>query len=182
MESHWGEVRGKEIRALSSSTTPHHCNHSVPEVLITFTLPISEKLSLEESVALITKQGYQRLLLDGEILRLEEALPQLRKSKPASLTILQDRIKPVPAIRARFVEACEQAYHFGKGKLAIYRIDNSSTNPQSAIRNPQLYSNRLHCATCDIEYRRTIPCSFSVSTIRSALRLCVPRIWSHHHH
>src|SRR5262245_12764208 len=37
----------------------------VPELLITFDLPLSEKLSLEESVALIAKQGYQRLLLEG---------------------------------------------------------------------------------------------------------------------
>src|ERR1700733_1627788 len=34
------------------------------EWLITFNLPISEKLSLDESVALISKQGYQRILLD----------------------------------------------------------------------------------------------------------------------
>src|SRR5204863_6819615 len=33
------------------------------ELLITFDLPLTEKLSLEESLGLITKQGYQRLLL-----------------------------------------------------------------------------------------------------------------------
>src|SRR5262247_2891555 len=32
------------------------------EVLITFDIPLSEKLSLEESLSLIAKQGYQRLL------------------------------------------------------------------------------------------------------------------------
>src|ERR1700758_1259069 len=39
------------------------------EVLITFELPLSEKLSLEESLALVSKQGYQRLLLNGQIIR-----------------------------------------------------------------------------------------------------------------
>src|SRR5215831_14812442 len=33
------------------------------EVLITFDVPLSEKLPLDESLALIAKQGYQRLLL-----------------------------------------------------------------------------------------------------------------------
>src|SRR5207249_8642950 len=33
------------------------------ELLITFDLPLTEKLSLEESLNLVTKQGYQRLLL-----------------------------------------------------------------------------------------------------------------------
>ena len=37
-----------------------------------------------------------------------------------SLTVVQDRIKVAPENRARFVEACEQAYHFGKGKLAVH--------------------------------------------------------------
>src|SRR5437762_2385205 len=40
------------------------------EILITFDLPLSEKLSLEESLALIAKQGYQRLLIDGKITRI----------------------------------------------------------------------------------------------------------------
>ncbi len=103
------------------------------EVLITFDVPISEKLSLDESVALISKQGYQRLLLDNEIVRLEEAIPQLRHLKPDSLTIIQDRIKPEPANRARFIEACEQAYHFGKGKLAIRPLEVSRSVRQALL-------------------------------------------------
>src|SRR4051794_29400033 len=42
------------------------------EVLITFTLPLTEKLTLEESLGLVSKQGYQRLLLEGQITRLDE--------------------------------------------------------------------------------------------------------------
>ena len=69
------------------------------EVLITFDLPLSEKLSLEESLALVAKQGYQRLLLHGEILQLEDipsrltphpssvAAPVLRS--PSSVTVLR---------------------------------------------------------------------------------------------
>src|SRR6267154_178348 len=34
-----------------------------PELLTTFDLPLTEKLSLEESLGLISKQGYQRLLV-----------------------------------------------------------------------------------------------------------------------
>ena len=40
--------------------------------LITFDLPLSEKLPFDESLALVSKQGYQRLLLDGQILQLED--------------------------------------------------------------------------------------------------------------
>src|SRR5690606_17040068 len=40
---------------------------NVSEILITFDIALSEKLSIEESLALISKQGYQRLLVGDEI-------------------------------------------------------------------------------------------------------------------
>ncbi len=144
----------------------------VREVLITFDVPISEKLSLDESVALISKQGYQRLLLDNEVVRLEEAIPQMRHLKPDLLTIIQDRIKPEPANRARFVEACEQAYHFGKGKLAIRPLEISRSNSPGAVGEPLRFSNRLHCAQCDIEYREPSPALFSFNHPVGACPAC----------
>ena len=122
------------------------------ESLITFSLPISEKLSLADSLALIEKQGYQRLLVGNEIARVNEAGPLLKKSPP-TLTVVQDRLKLIAANRARFVEACEQAYHFGKGRLSLWSVDADAPTPQSAIRNPQCFSAGFHCATCDLDYR-----------------------------
>ncbi|MDB6121309.1 MAG: excinuclease subunit [Pedosphaera sp.] len=149
-------------------------NESLPantEVLITFNLPISEKLSLDESLALISKQGYQRLLLDGEILRLEEAIVPLRKAKPDALTIVQDRVKLQKENRSRFVEACEQAYHFGKGKLAIHELDAKSST-HHAPRNTLRFSNKLHCAQCDIEYREASSALFSFNHPVGACPTC----------
>src|SRR5258707_585217 len=57
------------------------------ELLITFDLPLSEKLSFEESLALISKQGYQRLLVDGQIVRLDELLT--RRTKNEALAVSQ---------------------------------------------------------------------------------------------
>src|SRR5439155_4567611 len=58
------------------------------EVLVTFDLPLTEKLSLAESLALIAKQGYQRLLVGGEILRLDEFTSRIthHASRITSLT------------------------------------------------------------------------------------------------
>src|SRR5437667_1433411 len=123
---------------------------SVPcsEILITFDLPLTEKLSLAESLALIAKQGYQRLLVNGEIVRLEQAASRITHSSRRSptkadhtliapkadeggsrVTVIQDRLKLSAANRARFIEACEQAYHFGKGKLAIHELAESDSPP-----------------------------------------------------
>lgn len=133
------------------------------EVLITFEVALSEKLSLTESLDLIAKQGYQRLLVDHEILRLEEAAARLAQTTPTSLFIVQDRVKLAPANRARFVEACEQAYHFGKGKLALYSLD---------LRQVDRFSNRFHCAACDIEYREATPALFSFNHPLGACATC----------
>jgi excinuclease ABC subunit A len=134
------------------------------EVLITFALPATEKLTNEETLSLIAKQGYQRVLLNGQVKRLDE-LAQALKSSDETLrvfTIIQDRLKVSANLRARFVEACEQAYHFGKGLLAIYPLSPASgLTKDSSLEKPLRFSNRLHCAPCGIDYREATPALFS---------------------
>ena len=137
------------------------------ETLVTFTLDLSEKFSLEESLALVGRQGYQRLLVGGEAVALGEALGRLKGSPPARLTVVQDRVKLKESNRARFVEACEQAYHFGKGKLAV-----SILAGEGGILETKHFSNRLHCAGCDLEYREPSPALFSFNHPVGACPAC----------
>jgi excinuclease ABC subunit A len=149
-------------------------NHRANEVLITFDLPLSEKLSLDESLALVAKQGYQRLLLDGQVLRLEDfpSRNTQHATRLPSLTVIQDRLSLADSHRSRFVEACEQAYHFGKGKLAIHELvpDNVGAKPKPP--RLQLFSNRRHCADCNIEYREPTPALFSFNHPVGACPTC----------
>jgi excinuclease ABC subunit A len=138
------------------------------EIFITFDLPLSEKLPLDESLALIAKQGYQRLLLNGELIRVDEATTHSAFRAPRSvLTVVQDRLTLAPSARARFVEACEQAYHFGKSKLAVWEFP-----PPSSLLHPRPFSNHLHCATCDLEYRDPSPALFSFNHPIGACPTC----------
>jgi excinuclease ABC subunit A len=153
-----------ERDGVRGNTTEH-------EVLITFDVPLSDKLPLPESLALISKQGYQRLLVNGETVRVDDAsVPSAIGHRPSAITVVQDRLKLAPASRARFVEACEQAYHFGKGKLTIHELD--SAVPHSALRAPRLFSNRLHCAACDLEYSDPSPALFSFNHPLGACPTC----------
>jgi excinuclease ABC subunit A len=158
-------------------------NAAAQEVLITFDLPLSEKLSLEESLALIAKQGYQRLLIGDQVMRLEDAAspsasghpPSLRfgaAGRQSAITVVQDRLRLAPAGRARFIEACEQAYHFGKGKLAIRELASDESNSKLKTQNAKLFSNRLHCAACDLEYRDPVPAMFSFNHPLGACPAC----------
>jgi excinuclease ABC subunit A len=150
--------------ASDSAVRPSGC-----EILITFDLPLTEKLSLSESLALVSKQGYQRLVVGGQVLRIEEAAAEITRhvTRSTSLTVVQDRLRLGSANRARFVEGCEQAYHFGKGKLTTWEID-----APSSIVHPRLFSNRLHCARCDLEYREPSPALFSFNHPVGACPTC----------
>ncbi|HXJ58250.1 MAG TPA: excinuclease ABC subunit UvrA [Verrucomicrobiae bacterium] len=145
------------------------------QALICFVLPLSAKTSLSESLELIVKQGYQRLLLDDEVVRITEAPGHaaLRQS-PTSLTIVQDRLSLAASQRARFIEACEQAYHFGKGRLAIYPVvDAGGAAPvQVDSGGVRLFSQGYHCAGCDLDYREPTPALFSFNHPLGACPTC----------
>ncbi len=143
-------------------------DHSRAECLITFTIPLSEKLALKESLDLIVKQGYQRLLIGSEIFRIDEALSHLTPHV-SHLTVVQDRLKFAPANRARFTEACEQAYHFGKGRLTIYELDSNSKLETKSAKH---FSNQFHCAACDLEYPEPTPTLFSFNHPVGACPAC----------
>ncbi|HYV26870.1 MAG TPA: excinuclease ABC subunit A, partial [Candidatus Eisenbacteria bacterium] len=144
------------------------------EILITFDLPLTEKLSLEESLALISKQGYQRLLFKNQITRIDEIHSCIthHSSRLPFLTVIQDRLKLTESNRSRFIEACEQAYHFGKGKLAVHELLAEAADSKLKTQNSKLFSNRLHCATCDIEYRESTPALFSFNHPVGACPTC----------
>jgi excinuclease ABC subunit A len=136
------------------------------DVLVSFELPLSQKFSLEESLALIARQGYQRLLIHQEVRSLEESLAALKAAAPSHLTLVQDRILLKKGNRARFVEACEQAYHFGKGALAVHSA--LAREPMACNR----FSNKLHCPACDRAYRQPSPALFSFNHPIGACPAC----------
>lgn len=143
-------------------------NHRGQEILITFQLALSAKFPLEEAFALIQRQGYQRLLLSGEVVRLAEVLSQVEASGASELTVVQDRVQLVDENRARCVEACEQAYHFGQGKLSI-RFLGKDLPKASSVRH---FSNGFHCAECDIIYREPSSALFSFNHPVGACPTC----------
>ncbi len=123
------------------------------------------EIPLAESLSLIARQGYRRLLAEGEIITIEDAPNRLAPSSP-QLTVLQDRVTVHASKRSRFVEACEQAYHFGKARLTLRRWENGK------ITESKSFSNKIHCATCDLEYRQPSPALFSFNHPIGACPAC----------
>ncbi len=143
------------------------------EALITFSVKLSEKLSLSESLVLIARQGYSRLFANGSAVRIEEAEAFFKDTEIHELTVLQDRIRLESRNRARFAEACEQAFHFGKGQVGIFctTVENGAANGQKDLK-PMRFSNRLHCAECDLAYAEPTPALFTFNHPVGACPAC----------
>lgn len=160
----WEQLRN-ESEGSANTRSPE-----TTEVLVTFSVSLSVKLDIAEQLGLIARQGFQRLLLEGEVVRVDAALARITGER-TSLNVIQDRVKLAPAQRARFVEACEQAYHFGHGKLCIV---TSRTDTDAAVKwdVSRFFSKRLHCATCDIEYPEPAAALFSFNNPVGACPTC----------
>jgi excinuclease ABC subunit A len=137
------------------------------DALVTFDLPLSDKLTVPEQLALLSKQGFQRLLIDGAVVRVDEAQAAIRNPQSA-LTVIADRVKLVAENRSRFVEGCEQAYHFGRGKLTV-RSAAADGHWSSVLGH---FSAGFHCAACDLDYREPTPALFSFNNPVGACPTC----------
>jgi len=184
-----GELVRKDTPQLICERVSELSKKYGPEILITFQVPLTEKLSLEESLALIAKQGYQRVLLEKQILRIDELLMRFKGQQLPSLTIIQDRFKVSELTRARLAEACEHAYHYGKCRLEMYWLNSKGPTREESdsilreapasfktgagqVGHCEKFSSSYHCARCDIEYREPIPALFSFNHPIGACAKC----------
>ncbi len=125
-----------------------------PRLLVTFDVPVPEKLPLKDLRALLESQGYVRFL-DAT-------------STAKSLTVIQDRFRLGTADSGRIGEALEAALRGGRNRIAVRTVDDEGAPAGDAWR----YSSDLHCARCDIAYADVVPSSFSFNSPLGACDTC----------
>ena len=108
----------------------------------------------------LQRLGFTRLLIDGQVARLDAELPTLPKN--AAIEVVVDRLFLQPDRRARLLDSLEQAMRFGQGRVAV-RL------PQG---EPLQFSQHLHCPRCDITYRDPVPNLFSFNSPLGACQVC----------
>ncbi len=124
-------------------------------IMVTFEVPVPERFTPTEVIALLAGQGYTRV----------------HREHPDRIEVVADRLRlgadDGPDTRARVVEAIERALKAGRGHLTVYRID-----AQRHAGSPMRFSTALHCADCDIEYREPVPSMFSFNSPLGACETC----------
>ncbi len=153
------EIRPESAKSIVDQV---YAAHPGQTLLITFGVPVPEKTAPGEFFAFLQQQGYVRVWLDGDVVRVDESVKI--KRLPAVVPVVQDRVAATAENHSRFAEAVETALRFGKGKIAFIQ------HPESTILHP--FSTGWHCAHCDLDITPPSPGLFSFNHPHGACPTC----------
>ncbi|HEX7410189.1 MAG TPA: excinuclease ABC subunit UvrA [Candidatus Binatia bacterium] len=128
-------------------------------VLVTFEVPLPERLPWDEARAGFTSSGFRRVLVADRVVAIEDV-----ETPPSPLVVVADRLTVHPEQKARIVDSLEQAFRFGKERLALVFPD------QGNRREP--HAARLECPRCNIGYREPTSNLFSFNSPLGACETC----------
>jgi excinuclease ABC subunit A len=164
--------------------------HPAATLLLGFKVARPENLTWTEILTSLKGQAYTRVLAgrgrakgqgtgakeDLELHKIEDllglGLSALNSQLSTSILYpVQDRLLIAADNKARFLEACEKAMHFGKGEVFLFGT------PQSAVGNPQFravghFSRGLHSPATGRTFRPATPGLFSFNSPLGACPRC----------
>jgi len=112
----------------------------------------------------ISRSGFVRVRVDGEIIRVEEALNTiLDKQKRHSIDVIVDRIVLKRENRRRIAESIETAGSLTEDLVGVMREN----------REEELFSKKLACVHCGISYPEIQPRLFSFNSPYGACPECM---------
>ena len=145
-----------------------------PRLVITFPIVIPANYTEEEVRGFLEQQGYTRIHHEEAITRTAPPAKGKSKSKRSTkaetlrvLHVIQDRFRFSNADSERVMEALDAALKQGDGHLAIHASTDSQED-ETVWR----FSDRLHCAHCNIEYTTPLPSTFSFNSPLGACEAC----------
>jgi len=127
-----------------------------PRLVVTFPVTVPANFSTEEIHGFLARQGYTRVHGEHE----KSAARQV-------LHVVQDRFRLTSAEPERVMEALDTALRLGGGHLTVHALAEDGSD---AAR--WSYSERLHCADCNIEYAEPRPSTFSFNSPLGACDTC----------
>jgi excinuclease ABC subunit A len=136
-------------------------------VLIVFSVPLSVSLGVEECLKGIISQGFQRCLIAGKVTKIDDLFDGGIDSEMPFLDVVQDRVRPGPRSRSRVVEACENAFSFGKERLQVF-----GQSGEQRIKSLGHFSRLLECASCQRSIATPSRSLFSFNSPVGACPMC----------
>ncbi|MEP6699642.1 MAG: excinuclease ABC subunit UvrA, partial [Verrucomicrobiota bacterium] len=154
---------GREIRPETAQSIADYVlrEFSGKNVLLTFWVGVPAKTPPREFFDFIQQQGYLRVWIENEIIRVDS--DKKIKRLGARVQVIQDRIAISETNGARLVEAIETALRFGKDRINIIALEEKNEHP---------FSTGWHCAHCDLDIRPPTPGLFSFNNPLGACPEC----------
>ncbi len=175
---------GREIRPESAQLIAEQIlrDCSGKNIVITFWVSVPPKTEPRKFFDFLQQQGYLRVWIDDQVVRVDETDPKTRRLG-ARVQVIQDRIAITEEIRGRLMEAIETALRFGKGKVNVIPISENAqrstpnaqrqTDHGSPITDHSLpFSTGWHCAYCDLDIRPPTTGLFSFNNPLGACPEC----------
>ncbi len=124
----------------------------------------SRKGHYRELFQQISKQGFVRVRVDGEILEVEKGM-KLDRYKTHDIEIVIDRLQVNDSSMKRLAESIKTAMHHGEDSLLVIDADAEEDAPRYFSRN-------LMCPSTGISYPKPEPNTFSFNSPKGACQEC----------
>ena len=148
---------GREIRPESARSIAEQILRDFvgKNIVITFWVSVPAKTEPRKFFDFLQQQGYLRVWIDNQVVRVDEADPKTKRLG-TRVQVIQDRIAITEENRGRLIEAIETALRFGKGQVNVIPIAGNvqhRTDHGSQTTDHVPFSTGWHCAYCDLDIR-----------------------------
>ena len=137
-------------------------NYSETSISILSPIIRSRKGHYQELFYKLSKQGYLKARVNGEIIDISPNL-KLDRYKTHNIEVVIDRIKVSVKNKKRLMSSLKLALNLGDGVVMIV---------SSKFEKPRFFSRNLMCPTSGIAYKNPEPSSFSFNSPRGSCKDC----------
>ena len=152
-----------------------------PRLVVTFPVQVPANFTEDEVRGFLDQQGYTRVHADesptqpNAVAAAVPAKPVKKTSKKSAmlspqlrtLRVVQDRFRFEGAEASRVMEAFDIALKMGNGLIAVHALDQDGVDTEV-----WKFSDKLHCADCNISYSDPLPSTFSFNSPLGACEAC----------
>ncbi len=161
---------GTELSAWSIQQIVEDVLHRFGGQLVAILAPLvrQRKGDYRSFLEALYREGFKRVRVDGELIRLTEEPAPLARYKKHDIDLLVDRMEVRPEERTRLAQAVELAVERADGLVvaAAFQGDRRSLGEE------HLYSTRFSCPQCGFAYREISPRLFSFNSPFGACPTC----------
>jgi len=152
-----------------------------PRLVVTFPVQVPLNFTEAEVLGFLEQQGYTRVHADesptqpgAQSSAAVAPTAKATKKKSATLSpllrtlrVVQDRFRFSSAEPSRVMEAFDIALKMGNGLMSVHAVDQEGAD--TAVWK---FSDKLHCADCNISYSNALPSTFSFNSPLGACEAC----------